>query len=98
MIITAATIFLAIKSSVQLNEFNVRRYKANYYPTLSLDGNYSRSGQGNEFNVFSKGQWFTSAYAGINLNVPIFNGFQKNADLKKARLQLRAIAKYFTEF
>lgn len=80
--------FLALQSSVLLNEFNVKRYKANYYPTLSLDGNYTRSGQGNNFNVFGDGQWFTSAYAGINLNVPIFNGFQKNADLKKARLQL----------
>jgi outer membrane protein len=80
--------FLALKASNTLNEYNVKRYKASYYPTLSLDGNYTRSGQGNNFDIFGKGQWFTSAYVGVNLNVPIFNGLQKNADLKKARLQL----------
>lgn len=73
----------------KLNEYNVKRYKLSYYPTLGVTGIYQRSGQGNAFNVFSKGQWFTASYIGLNLTVPIFSGFQKNADLKKARLQLQ---------
>jgi outer membrane protein TolC len=76
------------KSLNLLNEYNVRRYKLSYYPTLSLTGNYARIGQGNEFNVFGKGQWFNSAYIGLNLSVPIFNGFQKNANVQEAKLQL----------
>ncbi len=77
------------KSLNQLNEYNVKRYKANYYPTLNLTGNYARVGQGNEFNVFGKGQWFNSAYIGLNLSIPIFNGFQKNASLQEAKLQFQ---------
>ena len=53
------------KSLNQLNEYNVKRYKLSYYPTLNLTGNYARVGQGNNYNVFGKGQWFNSAYAGF---------------------------------
>ncbi|MEP6465487.1 MAG: TolC family protein [Parafilimonas sp.] len=81
--------YLFYKSLNQLNEFNVKRYKLSYYPTLSLTGNYARVGQGNDFNVFGKGQWFNSAYFGLNLAVPIFNGFSKNANVKEAELQLQ---------
>jgi outer membrane protein TolC len=77
------------KSLNLLNEFNVRRYKLSYYPTLSLTGNFARIGQGNDFNVYSKGQWFNSAYVGLTLSVPIFNGFEKNANVQEAKLQLQ---------
>lgn len=80
--------YLFYKSLNQLNEYNVKRYKLNYFPTLSLTGNYARVGQGNQFNVLGHGQWFNSAYVGLNLSVPIFNGFQKNASLQEAKLQL----------
>ena len=32
--------------------------------------------------------WFTTSYVGLTLNVPIFSGFAKDANLQKARLQL----------
>ncbi len=76
------------KAVNQLNEFNVKRYKLSYYPTLSFSGNFARIGQGNNYNVFGKGEWFNSAYVGLNLTVPIFNGFSKNANVKEAQLQL----------
>ena len=80
--------YLFYKSLNQLSEYNVKRYKLSYYPTLSLTGNYARVGQGNDLNVFGKGQWFNSAYVGLNLSVPIFSGFSKNANVKEAELQL----------
>lgn len=78
-----------IKALNQLNEYNVKRYKLSYYPTLKLTGNFSRIGQGNEFNVLGNGQWFNSAYVGLTLSVPIFSGFSKNANVKEAELQLQ---------
>ena len=80
--------YQALLSSVKLREFNVKRYKMAFIPTLSLTGNYLMQGQGTEFNIFSKGQWFGSAYAGLNLSVPIFNGFSKDANIQKAKLEL----------
>lgn len=74
----------------QLNEFNIKRYKYSYYPTASLNGAFQKNSFSNTFNFFNRdGQWFTTAYAGVSINVPIFSGFSKDANLKKARLQLQ---------
>jgi outer membrane protein len=73
----------------KLNEYNVKRYKYSYYPTVSLNGSYQKNAFSNTYNFFSKdGTWFTTSYAGLSINVPIFSGFAKDANLKKAKLQL----------
>lgn len=81
--------YQVLQSELKLQEFNVKRYKLAYIPVLSLTGNYLIQGQGTDFNIFSKGQWFSSSYIGLNLSVPIFNGFEKDANIKKAKLQLQ---------
>jgi outer membrane protein TolC len=73
----------------KLQEYNVKRYQLSYLPTLGLVGAYSKSAQRTDFDFFGKGDWFSTSYFGINLNVPIFSGFAKNANLKTARLQLQ---------
>ncbi|HET7001596.1 MAG TPA: TolC family protein [Puia sp.] len=74
----------------QLNDFDIKRYQAAYYPTLNLNGGYQKNAAGNTYDLFSKsGTWFTSSYLGLSLNVPIFEGFAKNARLQKARLTAR---------
>lgn len=76
----------------KLNEYNVKRYKYSYYPTVSLNGSYQKNSFSNTYNFFSKsGTWFTTSYAGLSINVPIFSGFAKDANLQKARLQLMQV-------
>ncbi|HEY2648870.1 MAG TPA: TolC family protein [Puia sp.] len=71
----------------QLNDYDIKRYQAAYYPTLSLNGGYMKNAASNTYDVFSKsGTWFTSSYIGLSLNFSIFEGFAKNARLQKARL------------
>lgn len=89
--------YQALQSTVKLQEFNVKRYKVAFLPTLSLAGNFLRQGQGTEFNIFGKGQWFTSSYAALNLSVPIFNGFSKEANIQKAKLQLEQTQNQLTD-
>ena len=72
----------------KLNEYNVKRYKLSYLPTLAAFGNYYKNAQRNEFNFFNKGSWFTSSMIGAKLSVPIFDGFAKAARVSKARLEL----------
>jgi outer membrane protein len=77
--------FLEIQK--QLNDFDIKRYQAAYYPTLNLNGSYQKNAASNSYDLFtSSGTWFTSSYIGLSLNVPIFEGFAKNARLKKARI------------
>jgi outer membrane protein len=81
--------YQVLQSQLKLQQFNVKANKVSFLPTVSLTGNFLRQGQGTDFNIFKTGQFFTSAYAGLNLNVPIFNGFEKDANIKKAKLQLQ---------
>lgn len=76
----------------KLNEFNIKRYQLSYIPTLSLTGSYSRNAQRNKFDFFGRGDWFATAYIGLNLNIPIFDGFSRNAKIQKSRLELTQTA------
>ncbi len=80
--------YQSLQISKQLSEFDVKRYQAVYYPTLSLNGSYSKNALNNTFDLFSNSStWYSTSYFGFTLNVPIFSGFSKDANLKKARLQ-----------
>jgi outer membrane protein TolC len=54
-----------------------------------LVGGYSKQAQREKFDFFGKGDWFTSSYVGLQLKVPIFNGFAMQARTQKARLELQ---------
>jgi outer membrane protein len=77
-----------LQISKQLSDYDVKRYQAVYYPTLSLNGAYQKNALNNTFDLLSKSStWYSTSYVGLSLNVPIFSGFSKDANLKKARLQ-----------
>lgn len=80
--------FQYLSTAKQLNEFNVRRYELSKLPTVALGANYSKLAQRNQFNFFGKGDWFTSSSIGVNIAVPIFSGLAKNAQIKKAKIEL----------
>lgn len=73
----------------KLNGLNVRRYKLSQIPTFALIGGYSKQAQRTKFDVFGKGDWFTSSYVGLQMKLPIFNGFALQARKQGARLQLQ---------
>lgn len=77
-----------MQTLVELNKLNIKRYQLSKLPTLSLDANYSKSAQRNEFDFF-KGPYFTSSFIALRLSVPIFSGFAKNAQIEAARITLR---------
>jgi outer membrane protein len=82
--------YQSLQLNKKLNEYNVKRYKYSYYPTLNVNGSYQKNAYGNLYNFFGKdGTWYSTSYAGLTLNVPIFSGFAKDANLKKSRLQLQ---------
>jgi len=77
----------------QLSEYDIKRYQAAYYPTLNLNGAYQKNALDNTFSLFSRNStWYSTSYVGLSLNVPIFSGFSKDANLKKSRLQSTLIS------
>ena len=75
----------------KLNEYNVKRYQLSYLPTISLNGSYSKQAQRNKYTFFEKGDWFTTSYVGLNIAVPIFSGFGKDAKIKQSKLEVQQV-------
>ena len=74
-----------------LNQLNVKRYQLSYLPTISFNANYSKQALRNKYTFFEKGDWFTSSFVGLNINMPIFSGFTKDSKLRLARLDLQQV-------
>lgn len=82
--------FQQIMLAKKLGEFNIRRYRLSKLPTVSLSANYSKNAQRNKFDFFNFSEkWFSSSLIGVRVSVPIFEGFAKEARIKKAELELQ---------
>lgn len=81
--------FQISETANKLNALNVRRYKLSQLPSFNLVGNYALQAQRSKFDFFGKGDWFSTSYIGLQMHVPIFNGFALKARTQKARLELQ---------
>jgi outer membrane protein len=79
--------YQSLQAADQLNQYNVKRYKYSYLPTANLNSAWTKQAFRNDFNFFGKGDWYTIWNIGLTVNVPIFDGFAKAANLSKAKLQ-----------
>ncbi len=80
--------------NIELNELNLRLNKSYYLPSIRGNGAYTYSFQG---NTFKDGFWAPSAYVGLNLNVPIFDGFDKKAKVQRVKIDLEEAANQKTD-
>jgi outer membrane protein len=81
--------FQLMQISEKLGEFNVKQYRKMYIPTASLTANYSQNQYVNTFDFTQRNSWFASSYVGLNINIPIFDGFYKDANIKQAKFKLQ---------
>ena len=72
-----------------LGEYNVKRYKKAYIPTLNLNAAYQQNQYESKLDFTAPMTWFPASYYGLSLNVPIFDGFYKAANIRQAKLQLK---------
>ncbi|HEY1025593.1 MAG TPA: TolC family protein [Sphingobacteriaceae bacterium] len=90
----AKTEYQLLKKQEELLQFQKKAYEAEYYPSLSLSGNYSYNGMSNKFDLFSnKGEafWYDMASVGLSLRIPIFNGGATKAKIRQANIDLLQI-------
>ena len=81
--------FQLLDIATKLGEFNVRRYRLSKIPTLSATGSFNKNAQRTSFNFFKGGgQWFTTSFISMRVNIPIFDGGARNARIAKAKLEL----------
>jgi outer membrane protein TolC len=78
----------AMHDQADLNDAIISVERSGYLPTLSAFGNYQYTAQKNRFAV-SFPDFITSSTVGLSLSMNIFSGFQTNARVEAAQLDLR---------
>lgn len=75
-----------------LLELQRKAYIAEYFPSLSIGGNYMYSSQSNSLNVYSnKALNYDVASVSLNLRVPIFDGFKRRSKVSQANIELEKV-------
>lgn len=80
-----------LETQYKLLNYQLKSFQAEYYPTLSLSGNYSYQGLGNVFPIGAENgeaNWFEVATIGLSLRVPIFNGFATNSRIQQSKIAI----------
>lgn len=74
----------------KLGEYNIRRYRLSQVPTFSMNALYAKNAQRNTWNFLSSSQrWFTISNIGINMTLPIFNGFFTRSKITQSKIELQ---------
>ncbi|HUC80931.1 MAG TPA: TolC family protein, partial [Flavisolibacter sp.] len=73
----------------KLQELDVKRYRLGNLPTVALGANYTLNAQGQQFFTNPNTIWINSAYVGLNITVPIFDGFQRRYKMLQAELNVQ---------
>jgi outer membrane protein TolC len=83
--------FQYLSETKKLTEFNVKRYQLSYLPTISMSGNASKNAMRTKFDFFEGGSWFNTSLVSLNVNLPLFNGFARDARVKRTKIELNQI-------
>jgi outer membrane protein len=76
------------ETNLKLSEFDLKRMKAQFLPTLTANAAYTASYQNNSFrDLYSSN--FPSSYIGLTLNVPIFSGWQRTNRVRQSEITVQ---------
>lgn len=86
------------ENALKLSELQLKLQRSKFLPTLAaaLSSNYN--GYSNTFTFFDRQQkWFNTSVVALQLDVPIFNGFQRHWQLQQAKLNVEKAKLDLTE-
>lgn len=75
----------------KLQELDIKRWKLSNLPTVSFLLNYNIQGQSQNFITSKDALWLKSSLVGLQVNVPIFDGFQRKYKIQQAQLKLNKV-------
>ena len=82
-----------LNTAIDLQKLDVKRYKLAYIPTIAAYWNFSYNALRKDPNFLNfKEPWFQTSVAGINMNIPIFDGLQKHYRIRQAQYRLEKTA------
>ena len=75
----------------QLAMLDFKNAKAAYIPTVGLTAAWGRNNADDIFGSLWSKQWFSSSMVGLNVNIPIFEGFKKRYAVQRKRIQMETL-------
>ncbi|MFD2599642.1 TolC family protein [Sphingobacterium corticis] len=77
----------------ELLTLNRKAIVAEYYPTISMTANYGLMGFSNDFFITkpSASRWADFSAIGLNIKIPIFNGFATRSKVRQADVDIQAL-------
>ena len=81
--------YSTLESQTKLAQLDIEGTQKGYYPTLSAFANYGYNSGRNVISQLFTAPWLNFATAGLSLQVPIFDGFQKRYQIEQKRVTLQ---------
>jgi outer membrane protein len=75
-----------LNKQIQLQNLNTAQIRSGYLPNVSLVANYNRQWQTNELFNQNETKAFNAGYYGINVSIPIFDGFKKRSQVAQSNI------------
>jgi outer membrane protein TolC len=77
-----------INQAISLNTLDKKRYQFGYAPSLVGIFSTQRNSFGETFGDLGK-DWYEGTLWGLNLSIPIFDGFKKSAQIQQASINIK---------
>ncbi len=77
-----------INQSIALNTLDKKRYQFGYAPSLVGVFSTQQNSFGQTFNELGNA-WYGGTLWGLNLNIPIFDGFRKSSQIQQAKINIK---------
>lgn len=78
--------YIALQTAASLRAMDIKQIKFQRLPVIKGFGSYQQVLQGNSLRG---GRWFPTTVVGLNLSLPIFDGFDKSSRLERAEIASR---------
>jgi outer membrane protein len=81
-----------IRTNIDLVKLDLKNNTVQYIPRLSAFATYQRNAAAQQIgSLMDNGRWFTGAFLGGSLSIPIFDGLSKSARIQQNRVQIRQL-------
>lgn len=77
--------FKLAETNVESMHLFLKNERAQYLPKLNASYSYSKSGFGDDWNLFGQ-EWYPSQFVGLSLSVPIFTSGYRSAKVKQEKI------------
>jgi outer membrane protein TolC len=81
-----------LETNINLVDLDIKYTTSLYIPNLDLFGTYQRNAAAQSTGLmFQNDRWFTGAFVGVRLQIPVFDGLLKSAQIRQKRYQLEQL-------